>query len=241
LAENTLIEWTEATWNPITGCTKISRGCQHCYAERMAYRLAGRYGYPADEPFKITLHPQRLGQPLKWKKPHVIFVCSMSDLFHKDVPDSFIFEILNVIRQAPQHIFQILTKRSARMLKISQQIGEWLPNVWLGITVEAEEYKKRIDNLRKINCSVRFISCEPLLEDLGEINFDGIDWVIVGGESGPKSRIMRTKWAVNIRDQCLHHNVAYFFKQWGGMNKKAAGRRLEGKEWNQFPKTIRVL
>lgn len=241
---STKIEWVKnpdgtagKTWNPITGCTKISLGCQHCYAERMAYRLAGRHGYPADEPFHVTLHQQRLEQPLRWNKPLVIFVCSMGDFFHKDVPDSFIFDILNVIKQCPQHIFQILTKRAERMLKISQEIGQWLPNVWLGVTVEAEEYKRRIDYLRHIKSSVKFLSCEPLLNDLGEVNLDGIDWVIVGGESGPKARPMNEKWAATIRDQCLKNKIPYFFKQWGGVNKKIAGRHLEGREWNQFPKS----
>jgi len=238
----TKIEWVQnadgtqgKTWNPVTGCTKISLGCLHCYAERMAKRLAGRYGYPKDNPFQVTLHPDRLEHPSKWKKPLMIFLCSMSDYFHEDVPEDYIFQVLNIIKQCPQHTFQILTKRSERMLNISQKIKQWPANAWLGVTVEARKYKNRIDHLKQVNASIKFLSCEPLLEDLGKIDLDGIDWVIVGGESGPKSRAMSPKWVPNIRDQCLAKNVPYFFKQWGGKNKKANGRTLEGKEWTQIP------
>jgi len=240
----TKIEWVQnpdgtqgKTWNPATGCTKISLGCQHCYAERMAKRLAGRYGYPKNNPFKVTLHPDRLEHPLKWKKPLMVFLCSMSDYFHEDVPEDYIFQVLNIIKQCPQHTFQILTKRSERMLNISQKIKQWPFNAWLGVTVEAKKYKTRIDHLKQVNASIKFLSCEPLLEDLGEIELYGIDWVIVGGESGPKSRPMNYKWVTHIRDQCLAKNVPYFFKQWGGKNKKANGRTLEGKEWTQIPIT----
>jgi len=235
VALNSSIEWTESTWNPVTGCTKISDGCLNCYAERMARRLAGRYGYPKENPFKLTLQPDRLSQPLNWKKTHNIFVCSMSDIFHKNVPDSYIFEILGVINKCPQHTFQILTKRANRMARISNNIGQWPHNVWIGVTVESEKHKKRIDYLKSANASVKFISFEPLLDDVNQINLNGINWVIVGGESGPGSRQMRQEWAANIRDQCLKMNISYFFKQWGGFNKKANGRRLEGKEWNQMP------
>jgi len=239
----TKIEWVRnldgtkgKTWNPVTGCSKISLGCTHCYAERLAKRLAGRYGYPSDEPFRLTLHPGRLLQPLGWQKPSTIFLCSMSDFFHSDIPDDYIFEVLNIVKQCPQHTFQILTKRSKRMLQISKKMKLWPPNVWLGVTVEAKKYKERIDDLKLASSSVRFLSCEPLLDNLGSLNLQGIGWVIVGGESGPKSRPMVEGWATDIRDQCLSQGIPYFFKQWGGLNKKASGRKLEGKEWNQMPK-----
>jgi len=238
----TKIEWVQnpdgtlgKTWNPVTGCTKISLGCQYCYAERMAKRLVGRHGYPIDNPFQVTLHPDRLNRPFKWKKPIMIFMCSMSDYFHEDVPEDYLFQILETIKQCPHHTFQILTKRSERMLKISHKIKQWPANVWIGVTVEAKQYKIRINHLKQVNASVKFLSCEPLLEDLGEIDLDGIGWVIAGGESGPKARPMRHEWVTNIRDQCLTKGVPYFFKQWGGVNKKANGRILEGKEWNQLP------
>lgn len=235
MALNSTIEWTEATWNPITGCTKISDGCLNCYAERMAKRLSGRHGYPQENPFKLTLQPERLLQPTNWKKPHNIFVCSMSDIFHKNVPDNYIFEIINIITQCPQHTFQILTKRAKRMAKISKKIEQWPHNVWIGVTVESKENKKRIDYLKFVNASVRFISFEPLLDNVHQINLKGINWVIVGGESGPGSRPMKQEWATSIRDQCIKMKISYFFKQWGGFNKKATGRSLEGKEWNQMP------
>jgi protein gp37 len=229
------IEWTETTWNPVTGCTKISKGCLNCYAERMAKRLGGRYGYPNDNPFQITLHPNRLFEPYKLKKQHIIFVCSMSDLFHEKVPDSYIFEILNVVKKCPQHTFQILTKRAERMLQFSLKAGSLPDNLWFGVTVEAEEYKIRIDLLRRTGTIVKFLSCEPLLNDLGKINLHKIDWVIVGGESGFNARAIKAEWVINIRDQCLNNNIPFFFKQWGGINKKKSGRYLEGKEWNQMP------
>jgi protein gp37 len=239
---STKIEWVRnldgtqgKTWNPITGCTKISRGCLNCYAERIAKRLAGRHGYHLDHPFILTLHPNRLIQPLSWNKPLMVFVCSMSDIFHDEVPDSYILQTLEIIKRTPQHIYQILTKRSKRMLKFSRKIRNWPENVWIGVTVEASEYKERIDLLRQIKAPIRFLSCEPLLDDLGILNLERIDWVIVGGESGWNSRPMHSEWAASIRDQCLKGNIPYFFKQWGGSNKKAAGRRLEGKEWSQMP------
>jgi protein gp37 len=238
----TKIEWVKnadgsrgITWNPITGCAKISSGCKHCYAERMAKRLAGRYGYPSDNPFKVTLHCDRLDQPFGWKKPSMIFLCSMSDYFHRDVPEAYIFKILEVMRKCPQHTFQVVTKRSERMLEISDKIKHWPENVWLGVTVETRKNKDRIKNLRRINASVKFLSCEPLLGDLGSINLKGINWVIVGGESGPGARTMDLEWVRNIRDQCLDEHVPFFFKQWGGVNKKVLGRKLDRREWNQMP------
>lgn len=235
MAYKSLIEWTESTWNPVTGCTKISNGCLNCYAERMAKRLAGRYGYPKEKPFQVTLHPERLEQPIRLLRKHVIFVCSMSDFFHSDISENFRLKIMDVIRRCPQHIFQILTKREEKMLDFSRKIEVWPDNVWVGVTIEAKEYKKRIDYLKEIDASVKFLSCEPLLNDLGMLNLEGINWVIVGGESGFNARQICSEWATNIRDQCLSRNIPYFFKQWGGINKKAAGRFLEGKEWNQMP------
>ncbi len=240
---STKIEWVVnsegtrgRTWNPVTGCSKISRGCKYCYAKRMAKRLAGRHGYPKKEPFKVTCHSNRLYQPLSWKKPRMIFLCSMSDFFHRDVPTNYILEVLDVIKKCPHHTFQILTKRSSRMVQISKMIKQWPENVWMGVTVEATEYKHRIDHLQLVNARVRFISCEPLLDRVGKLDLAGIDWVIAGGESGPRARPMLREWPINIRDQCLRRNVPYFFKQWGGANKKAAGRKLEGEEWSQMPK-----
>ncbi|QTA82289.1 DUF5131 [Desulfonema limicola] len=238
MSTNTKIEWTESTWNPVTGCTKISEGCQNCYAERMAKRLAGRHGYSKENPFQVTLHPNRLAQPLKWKGNHIIFVCSMGDIFHKDVPEDYILQILDIIKKSPNHTFQILTKRAERMLEISKKIGQWPDNVWMGVTVESKSCTERINMLNKVKSTVRFLSCEPLLNDLGKLDLKKINWVIVGGESGFSSRPMLPKWATSIRDQCLKAEIPYFFKQWGGFNKKKAGRSLEGKEWNQMPEVL---
>jgi protein gp37 len=242
----TKIEWVlnpdgtkGQTWNPITGCSKISLGCKNCYAERLAKRLAGRVGYPKKNPFQVTGHPQRLNRPLEWKKGVMVFVCSMSDIFHEKISDDFILRVFQVIRKCPQHTFQVLTKRSGRLLTISEKIGKWPANVWLGVTVESSEYRHRIDQLRSIPVPIRFISCEPLLGNLGEIDLGGIDWVIVGGESGPGARTMSLEWVTNIRDQCIKNSVPFFFKQWGGVNKKLTGRKLQGVEWNQMPSVPR--
>ncbi|OQY59720.1 MAG: hypothetical protein B6245_05445 [Desulfobacteraceae bacterium 4572_88] len=235
MSSKSKIEWTESTWNPATGCTKISKGCDNCYAERMAKRLVGRHGYSKENPFQVTLHPNRLSQPLKWKGSHIVFVCSMGDIFHKNVPEDYILQILDVIKKSPNHTFQILTKRAGRMLQVSKKIGKWPDNVWMGVTVESKSCTKRIDRLKQVKSTVRFLSCEPLLNDLGELDLKKINWVIVGGESGFRARLMSPEWATNIRDQCLKAQIPYFFKQWGGVNKKKAGRCLEGKEWNQMP------
>lgn len=238
----TKIEWVQnvdgtqgKTWNPITGCTKISPGCQNCYAERMAQRLRGRHGYPYDEPFKVTIHPNRLDQPTKWRKPLMIFVCSMGDIFHDDISNDVIFQVLRIIKKCPHHTFQILTKRSARMLEISENIKTWPSNVWVGVTVEAPDYKNRINDLKEVEASVRFLSCEPLLANLGELDLERIDWVIVGGESGARYRPIQAEWVINIRDQCVPENIPYFFKQWAGIHPKKLGSVLEGKEWKQMP------
>lgn len=236
------IEWTEQTWNPTTGCTKISPGCKHCYAEVMARRLQamGAGGYDAG--FELTLHPGRLGQPLARKKPTVYFVNSMSDLFHEDIPDKFLNEVFGVIRATPQHTYQILTKRAERLPHYFAR-RKCPDNVWLGVSVEDRAYGlPRIDQLRQVDARIRFLSVEPLLEDLGDIDLGNIHWVIVGGESGPKARPMRPEWVENIRHQCDDAGVAFFFKQWGGWgadgkkrSKKENGRLLHGKTWDEMP------
>ncbi|MGP9764578.1 DUF5131 family protein [Halomonas sp. AOP13-D3-9] len=236
------IEWTEHTWNPITGCTKVSPGCKHCYAEAMAHRLKamGARGY--ENGFKLSLMPERLSQPLKRKKPTTYFVNSMSDLFHEDVPDSYIDQVLAVMSQTPQHTYQVLTKRGWRLPEFfADRIAP--DNLWLGVSVEDRKYGvPRIADLRKVSVSVRFISAEPLLEDIGQLELDGIHWVIVGGESGKGARPMQPEWAANIQHQCETQNVAFFFKQWGGWgqdgkkrSKKANGRDLNGHIYDQFP------
>lgn len=228
------IEWTESTWNPLTGCTKISAGCKNCYAERMAKRLQamGQPHYTGG--FRLALHEDSLELPLSWKKPQMIFVNSMSDLFHKDVPTPFIKKTFDVMRKASWHTFQILTKRSDRFGEIEETIR--IPkNVWLGVSVECEDYLYRIDDLRATHAPVKFLSLEPLIGPLPGLNLDGIDWVIVGGESGPGARPMQEEWVTDIRDTCLASNVPFFFKQWGGVIKKRTGRVLEGRTWDQMP------
>ena len=231
---NSSIEWTESTWNPITGCTKISSGCLNCYAERMAKRLKAMGQPNYRNGFKVTCHPHTLDIPLRWKKPQMVFVNSMSDLFHKDVPDDFILDIFSTMRQASQHQYQILTKRAERLAESSPQLP-WRENIWMGVTVESSAYKDRIDYLRYTSAHVKFLSLEPLLDDLGKLDFTGIDWVIVGGESGPGARPIKIAWVRNIRKQCLAQNIPFFFKQWGGINKKKTGRLLDGKTWDQMP------
>lgn len=231
----TKIEWTESTWNPVTGCTKISAGCQHCYAERMAHRLhlMGQPNYAND--FQVTCHPQSLNIPLRMRKPQMIFVNSMSDLFHSEIPFEFLQRIFNVMNQARWHTFQILTKRAERLAEFAQALN-WTPNIWMGVTVESVDYLHRIDCLRTVPAAVRFLSMEPLLSDVGQFDLDGIDWVIVGGESGPGARPMDADWVRNIRDQCQASHVPFFFKQWGGVNKKKTGKTLDGIEWNEMPR-----
>jgi len=229
------IEWTGDTWNPVTGCTKLSPGCDNCYAERMAMRLKTmekqkRY----KNGFEVTCHPDILNMPLKWKKPKTVFVCSMGDLFHKDVPVSFIKSVFATMNKAPQHTFQVLTKRSKRLLKLKDCL-KWTDNIWVGVSVENKKLIKRIDRLREVPANVRFLSIEPLLGPMRKMDLSGIDWVIVGGESGPGARPMEEKWVINIKNQCVKHDIPFFFKQWGGTNKKKAGRLLRGKLWNQMP------
>ena len=232
------IEWTESTWNPVTGCTKISSGCLNCYAKRMALRLKAMGQKNYRNGFKVTCHRHTLDIPLQWKKPQMVFVNSMSDLFHKDVPDDFILDIFSTMRQAQQHQYQILTKRAERLAKLSPELP-WQENIWMGVTVESADYKYRIDYLRYTGASIKFLSLEPLLDDLGELNLDEINWVIVGGESGPGARPMEIGWVRNIREQCLAQDVPFFFKQWGGINKKKAGRLLDGKTWDEMPTGFR--
>jgi protein gp37 len=232
MSSKTNIEWTEATWNPVTGCSKVSPGCQHCYAERMAKRLQAMEQPNYSTGFKVATHENMLKRPLEWKKPRLIFVNSMSDLFHKDVPESFIWKVFDVMTAANWHKFQILTKRTHRMLKISKVV-DWPDNIWMGVSVETQKYLYRLDHLRQIPTQNKFVSFEPLLQSLGKINLSEIKHVIVGGESGPKARPMAKDWVTEIRDQCP--NIPFFFKQWGGPNKKQAGRLLDGELWTQKP------
>jgi len=240
MASNSAIEWTESTWNPLTGCTKVSPGCKHCYAERMALRLQtmGQPNYARG--FQLAMHENALELPVKWKKPQTIFVNSMSDLFHDEVPVEFIANVFDVMCRADWHRYQLLTKRSGRLLELSPSLP-WKPHIWMGVSVESLRYVFRIDHLRKTGAAVRFLSLEPLLGPLPGLNLEGIDWVIVGGESGPGSRPMAPEWAMSIRDQCLQARVPFFFKQWGGTRKKAAGRELEGKTWDEMPALASVV
>ena len=234
MAEKSAIEWTESTWNPVTGCTKISAGCLKCYAERMALRLKAMGQFNYRNGFNVTCHRHVLDMPLKWKRPQMVFVNSMSDLFHEDVPNDFIFDIFSTMCQAKQHQYQILTKRAERMTELSPDLT-WQQNIWMGVTVESADYKDRIDYLRLTGAYIKFLSLEPLLGDMGELNLNEIDWVIVGGESGPGARPIEIDWVRDIKKQCLAQKVPFFFKQWGGVNKKKAGRLLDGKTWNQMP------
>jgi len=228
------IEWTSSTWNPVTGCNPVSAGCEHCYAERMARRLQGmgvpkyRYG------FKLTLHPDVVEDPLKWKKPRVIFTTSMSDLFHPDIPLEYLRGVFDVMRRADWHVFQVLTKRSKRLATLAPKLP-WPDNVWMGVTVENEHYQYRIDHLRRVPAHVRFLSMEPLLGPVRDLNLENIHWVIVGGESGPGARPMHKDWVVDIRRECKRQGAAFFFKQWGGVNKKQTGRLLDGRTWDDMP------
>ena len=234
------IEWTESTWNPVTGCTKVSPGCAHCYAERIALRLQAM-GHPNYvNGFKVTIHEHMLALPLRWKKPQMIFVNSMSDLFHEDVPLEFIQKVFDVMRRASWHIFQVLTKRSQRLLELNPEI-DWPPNVWMGVSVENQDYIFRIEHLRQTNAHLKFLSLEPLLGPLPNLDLRGIDWVIVGGESGPGARPIKEEWVIDIRDQCHAANIPFFFKQWGGVRKKRAGRVLQGRTWDEMPRQAEMI
>ena len=238
---STKIEWTDKTWNPITGCTKHSSGCTHCYAEVMSRRLKAMGLNKYANGFELTLHEDTLNEPKAWKKPHVIFVCSMSDLFHKDVPFGFIDQIMDTIRATPHHRYQLLSKRAERMAEYFSS-REVPANAWLGVTVESSAVKHRIDALRQLPASIRFLSCEPLIDTLGELDLTNIDWVIVGGESGPKARPMKEEWVLQIQAQCEKQSSTFFFKQWGTWgsdgvkrNKHANGKILNGKVWQAMP------
>lgn len=234
MAGNSSIEWTEATWNPVTGCNKVSQGCKNCYAERMAKRLTAMGNPRYTNGFNVTLHHDLLELPYKWKKPRKVFVNSMSDLFHEDVPIEFIQKAFKTMRETPHNTYQILTKRSKRLMELNDQL-EWSPNIWMGTSVEDENVLYRIDHLRQVNAYVRFLSCEPLIGPLNNLNLNGIHWVIVGGESGPGSRPMEADWVRDIRDSCIDQNVAFFFKQWGGVQKHRFGRELDNKIYDEYP------
>ena len=236
MAINSSIEWTESTWNPVTGCTKISSGCKHCYAERMAIRLKAMGQPNYANGFELTIHEHALELPLRWKKPQTIFVNSMSDLFHEDVPTDFILQVFDVMHRARWHKYQILTKRSDRLLELDSYLT-WGPHIWMGVSVENKDYIFRMDHLRQTHALIKFLSLEPLLGPLQRLNLKGIDWAIVGGESGQQARPMGASWVVDIRNQCQRAKVPFFFKQWGGLNRKKTGRKLEGRTWDEIPLT----
>lgn len=241
MADKSAIEWTDATWNPVTGCTKITRGCDNCYAARFAERWRGIPDHPFSTGFDLTLRPERLEQPIKWKRPRMIFVNSMSDLFHKEVPRSFVDHVFDTMEAADWHIFQVLTKRSSLMrdyLRERYGDAQGPGHIWCGVSVEDAQAKARILHLRKSPAGVRFLSIEPLIGAVGAVNLSGIDWVIAGGESGPGARPLHLEWVREIRDQCQAQNVAFFFKQWGGLRPKSGGRELDGREWSEFPAVL---
>jgi protein gp37 len=239
MAEKSTIEWTNSTWNPVTGCDKVSAGCAHCYAERFAERFRGVPRHPFKQGFDLKLWPDRVELPLSWKTPKVIFVNSMSDLFHKDVPLKFIQKVFATMKEAHWHTFQVLTKRAERLEELSPKLS-WAPNIWMGVSVESDRFTYRIDHLRKTKAHIKFLSLEPLLGPLPNLKLKGINWAIVGGESGPGARPMDGSWVLEIKRQCIKSKVPFFFKQWGGVWKKRNGRLLEGKTWNQMPKMEKV-
>jgi protein gp37 len=230
------IEWTESTWNPVTGCTKISSGCMNCYAERMANRLKATGQKNYRNGFRLTCHPHALDLPLSWKKPQMIFVNSMSDLFHEDIPTEFILRTFDVMQRANWHVYQVLTKRSERLLELDFLLP-WARHIWMGVTVENTRYRNRIEHLRRTGAHVKFLSLEPLLGAMPNLNLESIDWAIVGGESGPGARPIKQEWVADLQQQCQLSCVPFFFKQWGGVNKKRAGRELNGRTWDEMPLT----
>ena len=246
MADRTAIEWAQATWNPVTGCDRTSPGCDNCYALRLAGRLKAmgqphyqRDGSPVTSGpgFGVTCHPGALALPLTWRQPRLVFVNSMSDLFHPEVPDEFISEIFGVMANARQHTFQVLTKRSHRLRSLASKL-DWSPNIWMGVSVESERYRFRIDHLKSVPAKVRFLSLEPLIAPVGPLDLRGVHWVIAGGESGPRARRLDIAWVTEIRDQCVEAGVAFFFKQWGGRTPKAGGRHLDGVTWDQMPSAV---
>jgi protein gp37 len=236
MAETSTIEWTDSTWNPVRGCTKVSPGCKHCYALTFAERWRGIPGHPYEQGFDLRLVPEKLREPMSWKSPRRVFVNSMSDLFHDDVPEFFIRQVFAVMAEAHWHTFQILTKRAARLAELAPRLT-WPANVWQGVSIENAAYVSRIEYLRSVEAAVRFLSIEPLLGPIPHLPLDGISWVIVGGESGPKHRPVDPAWVRDLRDQCLRARVPFFFKQWGGSRPKAGGRLLDGREWDEYPLT----
>jgi protein gp37 len=234
MADGSAIEWTGATWNPVTGCSKVSPGCAHCYAETFAERWRGIAGHPYEQGFDLKLWPNRLDVPLRWRRPRMIFVNSMSDLFHEDIPPDYIAQVFEVMAKADWHVFQILTKREERLAELAPDLP-WPDNVWMGVTIENRRFVHRADRLREVPAAVRFISAEPLLGPLTGLDLSDIHWLISGGESGPKHRPVREEWLVDLRDRCVDEGVAYFFKQWGGIRPKSGGRLLDGREWNEMP------
>lgn len=228
------IEWTHWTWNPVTGCTKVSQGCKHCYAERMAKRLYAMGSPRYAQGFRVTLHHDLVDLPRRWRTPKLVFVNSMSDLFHEDVPVDFIQGVFKTMRECPQHTFQVLTKRSRRLSEIAHQL-DWSANVWMGVSVEDARVMRRVDDLRNVPAAIRFLSCEPLIGPLDDLNLEGIHWVIVGGESGHGSRPMDPTWVRQIRTKCADAGVAFFFKQWGGVQKHRTGRELDNRTWEEYP------
>lgn len=238
MAGPTAIEWTDATWNPVTGCTKISSGCDNCYAERFSERFRGVRNHPFESGFDLTLRPERLNQPLEWRRPRMIFVNSMSDLFHKQIPNDYIAQIFDTMERATWHTFQVLTKRSSLMRDFLRRRYGNRPgpsHMWFGVSVEDGTKLSRVRHLRDAPAGVRFLSIEPLIGPIGKLDLAGIDWVIVGGESGPRARPIDVDWVRQIRDQCVQNRVAFFFKQWGGLRPKSGGRKLDAIEWSQFP------
>jgi protein gp37 len=237
MALKSSIEWTESTWNPVTGCNKISPGCKNCYAERMAKRLKAMGSENYENGFKLTTHDHVVNLPLQWRKPQVIFVNSMSDLFHKNVPLDFILKVFETMNKSHWHIFQVLTKRSDRLLELNKYLP-WSKNIWMGVSVENQDYTFRIKDLSKTDAAIKFLSIEPLIGPVYRYSLNNINWVIVGGESGPKARPMKEEWVVSIRNKCLKQNVPFFFKQWGGVQKKRNGRELEGRTWDEMPQNV---
>jgi protein gp37 len=235
MSDKSAIEWTDATWNPVTGCRQVSPGCDHCYALTFAERFRGVKNHPYEQGFDLKLWPERLELPLKWKKPRMIFTNSMSDLFHKDIPDEYIHRVFDIMVKADWHIFQVLTKRSGRLARMASSLP-WAPNIWIGVSIELDWYCWRANHLRQVPASIRFISAEPLLGPLTNLNLDGIDWLITGGESGLGYRPCNPEWVRDLRDRCHAAGVAFFHKQWGGRTPKAGGRLLDGKTWDEFPK-----
>jgi len=234
VSDKSAIEWTEATWNPVTGCDQVSPGCAHCYAKTFAERFKGVPGHPYEQGFGLRIWPERLDHPLRWKRPRTVFVNSMSDLFHEDIPDDFVARVFDVMEEADHHVFQVLTKRQDRMVKLAPDLP-WPSNVWMGVSIENRRFVHRADSLREVPAAVRFISAEPLLGPLEGLDLDGIDWLIAGGESGPGHRRVDEDWITDLRDRCGDEDVAFFFKQWGGHRPKTNGRELEGRTWDEYP------